>query len=60
VTFVELELSEKEAKAAGAAAKPQSSWERHDLSPFHKESSRSFQKESGIGSHRQDNKKPAK
>ena len=52
VTFVELELSEKEAKAA--------SWERHDLSPFHKESSRSFQKESGIGSHRQDNKKPAK
>ncbi|MFR6219912.1 MAG: hypothetical protein ACLUKO_24695 [Enterocloster bolteae] len=60
VTFVELELSEKEAKAAGAAAKHQSSWERHDLSPFHKESSRSFQKESGIGSHRQDNKKPAK
>ena len=60
VTFVELELSEKEAKAAGATAKPQSSWERHDLSPFHKESSRSFQKESGIGSHRQDNKKPAK
>jgi len=60
VTFVELELSEKEAKAAGAAAKPQSSWERHDLSPFHKESSRSFQKGSGIGSHRQDNKKPAK
>lgn len=60
VTFVELELSEKEAKVAGAAAKPQSSWERHDLSPFHKESSRSFQKESGIGSHRQDNKKPAK
>ncbi|MFR3754463.1 MAG: hypothetical protein ACLTW9_23340 [Enterocloster sp.] len=43
VTFVELELSEKEAKAAGATAKPQSSWERHDLSPFHKESSRSFQ-----------------
>ena len=60
VTFVELELPEKEAKAAGATAKPQSSWERHDLSPFHKESSRSFQKESGIGSHRQDNKKPAK
>lgn len=60
VTFVDLELSEKEAKAAGASAKTHSSWEKHDLSPFHKESSRRLQNGSGIGSHRMDNKKPAK
>lgn len=60
VTFVDLELSEKEAKAAGVSAKTHSSWEKHDLSPFHKESSRALQNGSGIGSHRTDNKKPAK
>lgn len=60
VTFVELELSEKELKEAQATAKPERSWEKRDLSPFHRESGRAFQNGSGIGSHRSNNKTPAK